>query len=114
LGYVDETGFSSTPDNRYAWTKMGEVHAVDAVRLKRAYVIGCMLSTGQLITCCLQECVNNRWFYAYLMGIAERVKQTYGVPLVLIVDNASIHRSKHMASWRKRLEKQYSTSMYFR
>ena len=35
LGYVDETGFSATPDNRYAWTKIGDVHAVDAVRLKR-------------------------------------------------------------------------------
>ena len=40
LGYVDETGFSSTPDNRYAWTKIGDVHAVDAIRLKRVIVTG--------------------------------------------------------------------------
>ena len=113
LGYVDETGFSATPDNRYAWTKRGDVHAVDAVRLKRVNVMGCMLSTGQLITCCLQESVNSHWFHAYLMGIAKRVKQAYSVPLVLIVDNASIHRSKQMASWRKLLEKEYSTRLYF-
>lgn len=113
LGYVDETGFSATPDNRSAWTKIGEVHAVDAVRLKRVNVMGCMLSTGQLVTCCLQESVNSRWFYAYLTGIAKQVQQTYGVPLVLIVDNASIHRSKQMAAWRKFLEDEYSTSLYF-
>lgn len=113
LGYVDETGFSATPDNRYAWTRTGEVHAVDAVRLKRVNIMGCMLSTGQLITCCLLESVNSRWFYAYLTGVAERVKESYGVPLVLIIDNASIHRSKQMASWRKLLEQEYSTSLYF-
>lgn len=45
LGYVDETGFSASPDNRYAWTKQ-----VDAVRSKRVNVMGCLLSTGQLIT----------------------------------------------------------------
>ena len=51
---MDETGFSATPDNRYAWTKIGDVHAVDAVRLKRVNVMGCLLSTGHLITSCLQ------------------------------------------------------------
>ena len=113
LGYVDETGFSATPDNRYAWTKIGDVHAVDAVRLKRVNVMGCLLSTGHLITSCLQESVNSRWFYAYLMGVAAQVKRSYQVPLVLIVDNASIHRSKQMVDWRKLLVQEYSTTLYF-
>jgi hypothetical protein len=89
------------------------VHAVDAVRLKRINVIGCLLSTGRLITSCLQESVNSRWFYAYLTGIAEQVKRTDQVPLVLIVDNASIHRSKQMEGWRKLLAEEYSTTLYF-
>ncbi|MEG3012119.1 MAG: transposase, partial [Pseudomonas sp.] len=113
MGYVDETGFSATPDNRYAWTKIGDVHAVDAVRLKRVNVMGCLLSTGHLITSCLQESVNSRWFYAYLMGVAAQVKRSYQVPLVLIVDNASIHRSKQMVDWRKLLVQEYSTTLYF-
>ena len=107
MGYVDETGFSATPDNRYAWTKIGDVHAVDAVRLKRVNVMGCLLSTGHLITSCLQESVNSRWFYTYLMGVAAQVKRSYQVPLVLIVDNASIHRSKQMVDWRKLLIQEY-------
>jgi len=89
------------------------VHAVDAVRLKRINVIGCLLSTGRLITSCLQESVNSRWFYAYLTGIAEQVKRTDQVPLVLIVDNASIHRSNQMEGWRKLLAEEYSTTLYF-
>ncbi|WP_441370471.1 hypothetical protein, partial [Acinetobacter lwoffii] len=55
--------------------------------------MGCLLSTGKLVTSCLQESVTSTWFYAYLTGIAQQVKQTYNLPLVLIVDNASIHRS---------------------
>ena len=113
LGYVDETGFSATPDNRYAWTKIGDVHAVDAVRLKRVNVMGSLLSTGHLITSCLQESINSRWFYAYLMGVAAQVKRSYQVPLVLIVDNASIHRSKQMVDWRKLLVQEYSTTLSF-
>ena len=74
LGYVDETGFSASPDNRYAWTKQGETHQVDAVRSKRVNVMGCLLSTGQLITSCLHESVTSNWFYAYLTGVAQRVK----------------------------------------
>ncbi|MCP5773865.1 hypothetical protein NL389_29020, partial [Klebsiella pneumoniae] len=64
-------------DNRYAWTKIGDVHAVDAIRLKRVNVMGCLLSTGKLVTSCLQESVKSTWFYAYLTGIAQQVKQMY-------------------------------------
>ena len=45
--------------------------------------MGCLLSKGQLITSCLQESVTSEWFYAYLTGVAERIKHTYGIPLVL-------------------------------
>ncbi|WP_353675745.1 IS630 family transposase [Acinetobacter towneri] len=113
LGYVDETGFSSTPDNRYAWTKIGDVHAVDAIRLKRVNVMRCLLSMGKLVTSCLQESVTSTWFYAYLTGIAQQVKQTYNLPLVFIVDNASIHRSKKMADYRELLKSNFSTNLYF-
>lgn len=113
MGYVDESGFSATPDNRYAWTKQGEVHQVSAVRLKRVNVMGCLLSTGHFLTSCLHEPVTSSWFYAYLMGVAKQIKQAYGIPLVFIVDNASIHRSQKMSSWRQLLEEKYSTSLYF-
>ena len=52
--------------------------------------MGCLLSTGQLVTSCLEESVTSIWFYAYLLGVAQRVKQAHNIPLILIVDNASI------------------------
>ena len=41
--------------------------------------MGCLLSTGKLVTSCLQESVTSTWFYAYLTGIAQQVKQTYNL-----------------------------------
>ena len=67
--------------------------------------MGCLLSTGKLVT--------STWFYAYLIGIAQQVKQTYNISLVLIVDNASIHRSKKMADYRELLKTKFSTNLYF-
>ena len=75
--------------------------------------MGCLLSTDQLITSCLEEPVTGTWFYAYLLGVAQRVKQAYDIPLVLILDNASIHHSKKMKALKEVLETEYSTSLYF-
>ncbi len=75
--------------------------------------MGCLLSTSQLITSCLEESITGTWFYAYLLGVAQRVKQAYDIPLVLILDNASTHHSKKMKALREVLETEYSTSLYF-
>ncbi len=75
--------------------------------------MGCLLSTGQLVTSCLEESVTSIWFYAYLLGVAQRVKQAHNIPLILIVDNASIHRSKKMVVFLEMLKSDYSTSLYF-
>ena len=100
MGYVDETGICSTPDNRYAWTIKGQVHQVTAIRSKRVNIIGALLSTGHFVTACLQESVTGEYFYAYVMGVAKQIKEKYNIPLTLIVDNASIHKSKKMQAWR--------------
>ena len=105
LGYVDETGICSTPDNRYAWTIKGQVHQVTAIRSKRVNIIGALLSTGHFVTACLQESVTGEYFYAYVMGVAKQIKEKYNIPLTLIVDNASIHKSKKMQAWRDLLER---------
>ncbi len=112
MGYVDESGFSATPDNRYAWTKKGEVHQVTAMRSKRINVLGALLSTGNLALTCFEQPINSQWFYSYLLGIAEQIKEKSGKPMVLIVDNASIHTSKKMQEWRELL-KEYNTTLYF-
>jgi len=113
LGYVDETGICSTPDNRYAWTIKGQVHQVTAIRSKRVNIIGALLSTGHFVTACLQESVTGEYFYAYVMGVAKQIKEKYNIPLTLIVDNASIHKSKKMQAWRDLLEQDFNVRLYF-
>lgn len=113
MGYMDETGICSTPGNRYAWVKRGETHQVTATRSKRVNIMGALLSTGDFVSTCLQESVTGQYFYAYIMGIAKQVKEKHDNPLIIIVDNASIHKSKQMQAWRDLLQEDYNTTLYF-
>jgi len=92
LAYVDEAGFTPQPPNRSAWTKSGETHAITAKRGQRLNVIGALLSSGKLVMAKLWQSVNGLWFVGFLMAMLERVNK----PLVVILDNASIHTAKKL------------------
>lgn len=92
LAYVDESGFTPQPPNRYAWTQPGETHAATAKRAQRLNVIGAMLSSGKFFMASLWKSVNGLYFFAFLMAMMERVKK----PMVVILDNASIHTAKKL------------------
>lgn len=100
LAYVDEAGFAPQPPNRSAWTAKGEVHAVEPKRSKRLNVMGALLSSGGLFMAKLWESVNGLWFFAFLMALVERVKK----PLVVVLDNASIHTAKALQPYWELLE----------
>jgi DDE superfamily endonuclease len=90
LAYVDEAGFAPQPPNRSAWSKVGETHAVVSKRSQRLNVIGALLSSGRLLIAKLWQSVNGLWFFGFLMALIKRVKK----PMVVILDNASIHTAK--------------------
>ena len=92
LAYVDESGFTPQPPNRYAWTRPGETHAATAKRAQRLNVIGAMLSSGKFFMASLWKSVNGLYFFAFLMAMMERVNK----PMVVILDNASIHTAKKL------------------
>jgi transposase len=100
LAYVDEAGFSAQPPNRSAWTKSGETHAVTAKRGQRLNVIGALLSSGALMLAKLWKSANGLWFFGFLMVLIERIKK----PLVVILDNASIHTAKKLKPYWDLLE----------
>nr|WP_236994344.1 IS630 family transposase [Methylomicrobium sp. RS1] len=100
LAYADEAGFAPQPPNRSAWTKKGETHAVTAKRGRRLNVMGAMLSSGKLVMAKLWQSINGLWFFAFLMAMLERV----GKPLVVILDNASIHTAKKLKPYWDLLE----------
>lgn len=92
MAYVDEAGFAPQPPNRSAWTKRGEIHTVTAKRAQRLNVIGALLSSGQLVMAKLWQSVKGLWFFGFLMTLVERIKK----PMVVILDNASIHTAKKL------------------
>nr|WP_245598843.1 IS630 family transposase [Methylomicrobium lacus] len=100
LAYVDEAGFAPQPPNRSAWTKKGETHTVTAKRGRRLNVIGAMLSSGKLVMAKLWQSINGLWFFAFLMAMLDKVSK----PLVVILDNASIHTAKKLKPYWDLLE----------
>jgi transposase len=108
LAYFDEAGFEPQPPNRSAWTQKGEVLTVTAKRAKRLNVLGAMLSSGRLFTAQLRRSVNGLCFIAFMFALIEYV----GKKLVVILDNASIHKSKKMKPYREMLE-EMGVQFYF-
>jgi hypothetical protein len=103
---VDEAGFAPQPPNRSAWTKRGEAHAVTAKRAQRLNVIGALLSSGELMLAKLWQSVNGLWFFGFLMALVERINK----PLVVILDNASIHTTKKLAPYWELLKNKVGRS----
>ncbi len=108
LAYVDEAGFAPQPPNRSAWSKVGETHKVVSRRSRRLNVIGALLSSGGLLLAKLWRGVNGLWFFGFLVALAERVEK----PLVVILDNASIHTAKALEPYWELL-KEKGMGFYF-
>nr|WP_245598861.1 transposase [Methylomicrobium lacus] len=102
---MDEAGFAPQPPNRSAWTKKGETHAVTAKRGRRLNVIGAMRSSGKLVMAKRWQSINGVWFFAFLMAMLDKVSK----PLVVILDNASIHTAKKLKPYWDLLEEKDQT-----
>lgn len=100
LAYVDEAGFAAQPPNRSAWAKIGKTHAVTAKRAQRLNVMGAFMSSGKLMIAKLWKSVNGLWFFGFLMALIEWINK----PLVVILDNASIHTAKKLSPYWELLE----------
>ena len=108
LAYVDEVGFSQVHPNRSAWTLKGERHLIEAKRGKRMNVLAAMLSTGKLFSAKLWQSTKAEAFSGFLGLLNEHV----GKKLVVILDNASIHKAKASQPIIKYLE-QHGLKLYF-
>ena len=92
MAYCDEVGFAQAHPNRNAWTPVGECHASTAQRGKRLNVVGALLSSGELFTAKLWQTMTAMLFAGFLGLLMEHV----GKPLVVILDNASVHKAKEI------------------
>ena len=65
-------------------------HLIEAIRGKRLNVLAAMLSTGDLFSASYWQTTTAEVFAGFLDLLREKV----GKPLIVILDNASIHRAK--------------------
>ena len=100
LAYCDEAGFTQAHPNRSAWTPVGQCHVSTAQRGKRLNVVGALLSSGELFTAKLWETMTALLFVGFLGLLVEHV----GKPLVVILDNASVHKAKEIEPLMKVLQ----------
>jgi transposase len=108
MAYCDEAGFTQAHPNRSAWTPVGECHASTAQRGKRLNVVGALLSSGELFTAKLWQTMTAMLFVGFLGLLMAHV----GKPLVVILDNASVHKAKEIEPLLKVLEAQ-GLKLYF-
>ena len=108
IAYVDEAGFDPTQPNRSAWTPVGEVHAIVAGRGKRLNVLAALLSTHELFSVKLWRTTTALLFVGFLGLLLAHV----GGPLLVILDNASIHKSKEIREMLEVLKKE-GLELYF-
>jgi transposase len=97
LAYADEVGFSQTHPNRSAWTPRGERHLVLAQRGKRLNVLAAMLSNGSLFSAKLWQTTTANAFAGFLGMLLQSLTHLCK-PIVVILDNASIHKAKAIQS----------------
>jgi transposase len=92
LAYCDEAGFSTVHPNRGAWTEIGKRHLIGAKRGMRLNVLAAMLSTGELISVKYWQTTTAEIFTGFVGVLQKHI----GQKLTIIIDNASIHKSKAM------------------
>ena len=100
LGYLDEAGFSCVHPNRSAWTTIACQHLIPAVRGQRLNVLGALMSTGHLESVQFTGSMSSTLLLEFLADIADK----YTLPVTLVVDNASTHRSKEVTKAMAGLE----------
>jgi transposase len=94
LYYFDEAGFALDPCLPYAWQQEGEVIEVPAWQRGRVNVLGFMNTDNDLHPFLFEESVNS----AVVVACFDVFCQTIEQKTVVVMDNASIHRSDEFES----------------
>lgn len=90
LRYFDESGFCLVPYIPYAWQEQGETLSIPSGHSKRLNVLGFMNKRNELEAYTIEGSVDS----AVVIHFFNEFCQTIEGPTVVVVDNASIHRSE--------------------
>ena len=108
LYYFDESGFSTTPCVPYGWQRIGETLQIPCHRGKRMNVLGFLSRSNELFFHAAEHPVTTDTVVKAFDAFVERYAgkyETTKVPCLVVLDNASIHRSRafkeKLADWQQ-------------
>lgn len=90
LGYFDESGFCLVPYIPYAWQEQGETISMESGHSKRLNVLGFMNRRNDLEAYTIEGAVDSTVVIHFFNAFCKTIEG----PTVVVVDNASIHRSE--------------------
>ena len=90
MNYFDESGFALDPSIPYAWQEPKSVIELPARRSGRINVLGCMNRHNDLHTSMFEQSIHT----GVVMACFDAFCRTITQKTVVVVDNASIHRSE--------------------
>ena len=93
LYYFDEAGFALDPTIPYAWQEPKSVIELPAIRYGRINVLGFMNRTNDLHAFMFAQSIHT----GVVIACFDAFCQTIAKKTVVVVDNASIHRSEDFA-----------------
>jgi transposase len=90
LYYFDEAGFALDPSIPYAWQESGTIIELPAMKYGRMNVLGFMNRKNDLHTYMFEESIHTGVVIACFDAFCKTIKQK----TIVMIDNASIHRSE--------------------
>lgn len=93
LFFFDESGMSTVPNVQRAWSPLGVPHCADAsVSRKRVNILGALNYAANTLVHTLHESTVKR---PQVVEFIDRlaVQHTDGKPIIVVLDNASIHHN---------------------
>jgi transposase len=101
LYYCDESGFSLVPYLPYAWQEKGQKIEVESSISKRLNVLGFLKKDNSLESYVFEGTINSEIIIACIDKLSENLEKE----TILVMDNASIHRSKKLEYKQKEWSK---------
>ncbi|MBS3998298.1 MAG: transposase [Hydrogenophaga sp.] len=102
LVYLDESGLAQVHPNRSAWTPCGEQHCIEAPRGQRLNVMAALFSSGKAVHARYWCSSTAEVFLGFVSDLATNASK----PVVIVLDNASIHRAAAFRLALKRRSKE--------
>ena len=97
---IDETSFSRLMKNEYSWIRKGENETINNIWFSNSMsMISAITSEGSTISWWVNGSINSDIFSKFIRNLKEFMMKNMKLPLdkvLLILDNASIHKSKSM------------------